>query len=488
MAPKTITSKDGKSTIVVSFKPGPNHLRCTPCSKLDQFANSPLKGFWFGPSHQGKCPRANCCFVAPKNAKKFSSTQPGKAAAPTTPAASPPPPKTGSVAALQKQLTAEKKQREALEKQLKAAKATRAKGGDGDEDESGDEGPESGESAKKTMDQYKAEFDKLDAQIVDANAMAQKYQSPIFTEMVAALEAKKAETRTAMHTAMDPDDQRTGLSKKIQRIRDKIIKHGDAYKAACADEEAAQLARAEAKAKYDQANIELSQSYDLLAKLPVPSKTGTIGDSNGPSAHDALETIHDVIQAEVHRTGFHLEDDRAGKINSCFALIATIIQDIAVHSGQMPKKTFAQVAAAATEPSQAAASSGVIADDLGSAAATNGSLDGYNVDLIQQQDVQRKLQSDREAAQALAAQQNQILAVQSTGLTGGDAVAAVLPAATRAAEARQASPDKSAGLASQPPPARKPVAESSLDELMAWDNKHCNIAVGGGGVDADMEK
>ena len=135
MAPKTITSKDGKSTIVVAFKPGPNHLRCTMCSKLDQYANSPLQGFWFGPSHNGKCPRANCTFVARANAKQFSSTQPAKADAPS-PAATPATPKAGNVAALQKQLTAEKKQREALEKQLKAAKAARAKGGDDVDDDS----------------------------------------------------------------------------------------------------------------------------------------------------------------------------------------------------------------------------------------------------------------------------------------------------------------------------------------------------------------
>ena len=123
----------------------------------------------------------------------------------------------------------------------------------------------------------------------------------------------------------------------------------------------------------------------------------------------------------------------------------------------------------------------------GTAVATNGSLDGYNVGLIQQQDMQRKQQSDKEAAELLVAQQQQILAVQSTGLTGGAAVAAVLPTATRTLEARPASPDKSAGLASHPPP-RKPVAESSLDELMAWDNKHCDIAVDGGGADAEMDQ
>ena len=95
MAPKkTPVDKDGFRMVGGGFIPGPNHDRCTLCSNLDHYANSPLQGFWYGPSHNGHCPRAGCSFVAKPGANKFSSTVAGKAAAA---AKAPPSPTTPSV-------------------------------------------------------------------------------------------------------------------------------------------------------------------------------------------------------------------------------------------------------------------------------------------------------------------------------------------------------------------------------------------------------
>ena len=74
MAPRRTKTVDGNGFASAGYSPGPNYVRCPPCSKNPRWANSSLKGYWFNPnkaSSGGMCPNAGCSWCPKANSKRF---------------------------------------------------------------------------------------------------------------------------------------------------------------------------------------------------------------------------------------------------------------------------------------------------------------------------------------------------------------------------------------------------------------------------------